>query len=175
MWITEKIDKNFWDLNPDWALMEPFPVFIETVGKRRSSSIMWSIYLVYYPSSTYYLKYKEIEERQAMVNKEYNGKETQVDFEEFTHIIKAFHELIPPSLVSLGKWELTLQDFDKYVDSLTFDKNFKQKTDGLKEKANLWNLYIKAKEDYERDLETAKGANWGGYQGSFLENGGLLD
>ena len=44
MWITKELGKNFFDVNEETALMSPFKELIESVGKRRASNIMWSIY-----------------------------------------------------------------------------------------------------------------------------------
>lgn len=173
MWITKELGKNFFDVNEETALMSPFKELIESVGKRRASNIMWSIYLVYHPDSIYYLKYGEDEEaRQKAVNKEFNNRESVVNFGEYKNIITAFDELIPPSIKSLVLWEMALKSFDKYTNALTFEKEFKQKMEALKEKPNVWKMFMEAKKEYESDSREAT-ANRGNYQGSFLEKGML--
>lgn len=173
MWIIKDLTKNFFDINQEVALISPFKELIESVGKRRASNIMWSIYLVYHPDSIYYLKYGEDEvARQKAVNKEFNNRESVVNFVEYKNIITAFDELIPPSIKSLAKWETELKSFDRYTDGLTFESNFKQKMEALKEKPNVWKMFMEAKKEYESDSREAT-ANRGNYQGSFLEKGML--
>lgn len=171
MWITKELGKNFFDVNEETALMSPFKELIESVGKRRASNIMWSIYLVYHPDSIYYLKYGEDEvARQKAVNKEFNNRESVVNFGEYKNIITAFDELIPPSIKSLAKWETELKSFDRYTDGLTFESNFKQKMEALKEKPNVWKLFMEAKRDYEEDSK-GNSSFRGDYIPSMLERG----
>ena len=176
LYINIEITKSFWDLNPDVALVSPFKRIIADLGKRRASTVMWSIYLAYYPTSVFYLKYKTIEDREKAVNKEYNAEKEPVDFNEYADVIKAFTEVcIPHSLLSMVKWEETLRDFDNYIDTLTFEKAFKTKTEGLKNKKALWDMYLEAKREYDREMSEGGSSNWGGYQGSMLENDGFTD
>lgn len=171
MWLNKELGKNFFDINEEYSMISPFKELIESVGKRRASNIMWSIYLVYYPSSLYYLKYGEDEQaRIKAVNKEFNTRDSIVNFADYSDIIKHFYELIPPSIKALLQWELALKEYDKYIDGLTFERDFKKKVDGLAEKKKLWDLFIAAKKDYEDDSRDIS-ANRGNYQGSMIEKG----
>lgn len=171
MWIVKDLNKNFFDVNQEMALISPFKELIESVGKRRASNIMWSIHLAYYPDSIYYLKYVDDEiERQKAINKEFNNRESVVNFKDYKDIIEAFNELIEPSLKSLAQWEFDLRSFDSYSEGLTFESNFKQKMETLKEKKVIWDMYMAAKRDYESDVHESS-ANKGNYQGSLLEKG----
>jgi len=171
MWIIKELTKNFFDVNEEIALMSPFKELMESVGKRRASNILWSIYLVYYPDSIYYLKYGEDEPaRIKAVNKEFNNKESVVNFSNYKDIIKAFEELIPPSLKALVQWELALKEYNKFIDELTFEKDFDKKVNGLAGKKKLWDLFLAAKKEYEEDSRDVS-ANRGNYQGSLLEKG----
>lgn len=172
MWIVKDLTKNFFDINQEVALLSPFKELIESVGKRRASNILWSVYLLVYPQSIYYLKHLDVGDRKKDINKTFNTRESYVEFSEYENIIEAFDDLIEPSLKSLTQWEFDLRSFDTYSEGLTFENDFKRKMEALKEKKVIWDMYMSAKRDYESDAKESS-ANRGNYQGSFLEKGML--
>lgn len=176
MWLTVDLKKNFWDCNPDLAVIEPFTTLIETLGKRRSSNILWNIYLAYYPSSPFCKKYKKLEDRFVAINDEFNTKDSIVNFNDYTDITDNFINIcIPQSFKTLDHWEKTLADYDLYLDGLTFTQNFKNKTEGLSKQKMLWDMFKIAKEEFDKDVEEGRSVNRAGYQGSMLENGSYYE
>lgn len=172
MWLNVDLKKNFWDCNPDLTVIEPFLSLIESLGKRRSSNILWSIYLVYYPSSPFYKKYNKVEDRVTYVNQEYNTRDSIVNFDDYIDIIENFITIcIPQSFKTLDHWEKTLREYDLYLDGLTFTQNFKNKTEGLSKQKMLWDMFKQSKEDFDREVDEGRSVNRAGYQGSMLENG----
>ena len=116
MFLTIDLNKNFWDVNPSAVAVEGFKGLFDDVGKRRSSNIMWSIYLAYHPKSDVFRANDSIEDREANVNTTFNGKESYVDFSKYVSVIELFEDVyIPKSLRFLSNWEQELKDFDLLI------------------------------------------------------------
>ncbi len=176
MYINADTTKNFFDINQDLMIISEFDALIKKVGKKRSSTIMWSIYLAYHPSSGVYRKFSNTEDREKEVNKNYNHHEAFVDFREYDKIIDIFKKVcISKAVEYLSNWEKQLKEFDDYIESLTFQKGAKEKIESLKQRKELWDMFIVSKKDYDTELSSFKAAFRGTYQGSVLETGELFD
>lgn len=171
MYFEVNLDRNIWDVNPSLNKVGVFADLVKNEGKRRSSNIMWAIYLAHHPSSAVYKAFDTEEKRENEVNKTFATPEALVHFDLYRDVIEKFKEVcISPAQRVLAKWEEQLKEFDEFVDSISFKTNFKIKKEALLSKKELWDLYIKARDEYFQEESDAKLANRGGYIDSLTES-----
>jgi hypothetical protein len=170
------VTKNFWDLNPEFLEMQTFAELEKSLGKRRSSNVMWCIYRVFHPDSVLHKRFDTLEDRIQEAHKT-SCFEFVPDYTVYETLIKEFEKIsVTPGKAFLDSWAKNLKEFDEYMDSITFKSNFKNKVDGLKERPNLLEQYKKALESYKSEVERGVSENRGGYRESKgSESGQLFD
>ena len=164
-------DANFWEMNPQFTVINPFRSIWKSDksrGKKSTSDIMWVIALCYHPRSDLY----SITNKEEFIVSSYLGIKDQSKIEQFwtenKHLVDAFVDAaLTQAEKSLIAWENGMKDRDKFLSEQKYSfgyikdgVEYKDNTaslDNMRSKtARMYDEYFKIKRELDEEAALTK-------------------
>jgi hypothetical protein len=165
MFIKGDIFKDFWEQNPEMAVITPFN---ELKPQKGSSKIMWAIYQIYDPKAILHV-YKESDRIE-----EVKGNYYDIDLEKNKECIEAYKDLcISPLEKEYQSWEDEVMKTQEFIRLANWDtRTIGNKIKALKDLDAIFLKCAALRDKIFMDREVS--SNQGDYQESGIEGGGLF-
>lgn len=163
----EEFREQFWDVNPEFKFVAPYDAFFSsTKDKKKSSVVMWAIFLLCDINSP---KMRlRLDEREDEI-KTYFVKDSDFNFKKYQELIDAYPRVVLSKIQrELKVWQDKIEERNKFLESVSYDLNTFEALDKmLKDSKAIWEAFGKIYKEYqEENIETRAR---GGREESFTE------
>jgi hypothetical protein len=151
------IKSNFWTINPNFKEFQPFKDFYKSdksTAKKDSSTLMWTIALIYHPRS----QFANLLEKDAITIVEKDYYKNVFDKDKYKELIYQFNELcLSKGRKLVRSWEDKLQQRARFIDNMNYDlDSFEVLDKALINTQKLFEGYSKALAELSNDSDEGK-------------------